>query len=261
VTPEAIQKAAGILASARGDHRLIPGLPEELRPADLDEGYAIQDALVALWDQEIGGWKIGAAVPKFQALVGAPCPVAGRMLASTIVESPAEIYGGAFHMRIVESEYGWRLGKDLPPRAGEYSRAEVEDAVAALHPAIEVADCNYTTGLKAGPFSLIADNALAAAFVYAPEIPDWRNQPLETHRVRMTIDGEVVGEGDAEDVGGHPIMPLIWLANDRSRRGDGLKAGQFVTTGSVTGVKTAPAVSEIVADFGSFGQVRLNFTD
>jgi len=103
--------------------------------------------------------------------------------------------------------------------------------------------------------------ALAGAFVFALEIPDWRNQPLETHRVRMTIDGEVVGEGDAEDVGGHPIMPLIWLANDRSRRGDGLKAGQFVTTGSVTGVKMAPAVSEIVADFGSFGQVRLNFTD
>ncbi|MBT5413672.1 MAG: hydratase [Rhodospirillaceae bacterium] len=261
IDPDAIEKAARMLASARGDHRQIPGLPEDLRPATLDEGYAIQDALVGLWDQPIGGWKVGAAVPKFQELVGAPSPVAGRMLASTILESPAEIYGAAFHMRIVESEYGWRLGKDLPPREKDYSREEVEAAVAALHPAIEVADCNYSTGLKAGAFSLVADNALAAAFVYAPEIPDWRNQPLESHVVRMTIDGETVGEGDAEDVGGHPIMPLIWLANDRSRRGDGLKAGQFVTTGSVTGVQTAPAVAEIVADFGAFGQVRLAFTD
>ena len=173
------------------------------------------------------------------------CAVAARrahVRAPFIFESPAELFGGAFHVRIIESEYAFRLARDLPPRAAAYEREEVEAAVETLHPAIELVDCRYRSGLaNAGAFSLVADNALAAAFVHADPIPGWQAQDLTNHRVRLSIDGEVMGEGTGEDVGGHPVLPLIWLANDRSRRGDGLLAGQFITTSSVTGIHQAPA--------------------
>ena len=257
---ERITQAARLLLQARGDHRQIDGLPEECRPETLDEGYAIQDELARLWELESGGWKVGAATPYWQERVGAPSPVAGRMFAPFIFESPAEFYGGAFHVRIVESEYAFRLARDLPPREAAYERAEVEDAIETLHPAIELVDSRYKGGLDAGAFSLVADNALAAAFVYTDPIPDWRDQDLTNRRVRLLIDGAVMAEGTGEDVGGHPILPLIWLANDRSRRGDGLLAGQFITTSSVTGIHQAPAECEVVADFGAFGEVRVTFT-
>ena len=41
-------------------------------------------------------------------------------------------------MRGIEAEVAFRLGRDLPPRAAPYTRAEVMAALATAHPAIEV---------------------------------------------------------------------------------------------------------------------------
>ena len=150
LTSEQIDEAARFLLSARGDFRRVPGLPDGCRPETEDDGYRIQDALIALWGLEVAGWKIGATLPQWQAMVGASGPLAGRLLAPFVHESPATLYGGAFHLRIVESEYAYRLGRDLPPRAAPYERAEVEDAVASVHPSIEIVDSRYTEGLDAG---------------------------------------------------------------------------------------------------------------
>jgi 2-keto-4-pentenoate hydratase len=39
---------------------------------------------------------------------------------------------------------------------------------------------------------------------------------------------------------GHPLDSLAWLANLRSTMGDGLRAGEFVSTGTCTTFATAP---------------------
>ena len=49
----------------------------------------------------------------------------------------------------------------------------------------------------------------------------------------MQINHEQVGEGYGRDVMGHPFEPLVWLANELSRRNHPLKAGDTVITGSL----------------------------
>ena len=261
MTPEQIEEAARLLLSARGDHRQLPGLPESCRPESEEDGYRVQDELVRLWGLDVSGWKVGATLPKWQEMVGSSGPIAGRLFAPYVYASPAELFGGAFHVRILESEYAYRLGKDLPPRGTSYIRAEVEDAVASVHPAIEIVDTRYTVGMKAGAPNLIADNSSGAAFVYAEAIPDWRDQDLLNHPVRLVIDGETVAQGTGAEAGGDPFLPLLWLANDRASRGDGLRASHFVTTSSCTGIYQTPAQCTAVADFGALGRVELSFTD
>ena len=39
------ERAAAMLAAARRDGRLLPALPDDCRPATLEEGYAVQDRL------------------------------------------------------------------------------------------------------------------------------------------------------------------------------------------------------------------------
>ncbi len=57
----------------------------------------------------------------------------------------------------------------------------------------------------------------------------------------------------------HPMVPLTWLANELSRTGIGLKAGQMVSTGTLTGMLRPKAGETYVADFGAFGSVTARY--
>jgi 2-keto-4-pentenoate hydratase len=53
---------------------------------------------------------------------------------------------------------------------------------------------------------------------------------------------------------------LDWFVNVRSQHGDGIEAGQFVMTGTMTGLH-APEPSQVAkADFGLLGTVEVIFT-
>ena len=257
MTPAEAREAALVLIEARRSGATIDAIPEACRPRTVDEGYAVQDALVALSRTRVVGWKLGATTPYWQRRASLTEPMAGRLLEDTVHHGSTSLPGAAFHLRMVECEYAFRLGKDLPPREAPYSREEVEDAVAAVHGCIEVADSRYKKGLIVDSPSLIADNVLAGAYVVGPEIADWRTDHLTHAPVKVWSEGKVINEGSGEHTGGHPILPLVWLANDRRKRGDGLKAGMLVSTSSSTGAYRAPVQAEVTADYGPAGTVKL----
>jgi 2-keto-4-pentenoate hydratase len=249
--------AARTLLEARKKYSRIDGIPEDCRPRTVDEGYAVQDALVALSGAKVVGWKLGATTPYWQKRAGLIEPMGGRLLDSDVHRGNTRLEGAHFHMRMVESEYGFVLGRDLPPREEPYSRAEVEAAVSAVHGCLEVADTRYSSGLKMDTPSLIADNVLAGAYLIGPEIG--REIDLQNEPVKVWVDGALINEGKGEHTGGHPILPLVWLANDRRKRGDGLKSGMLISTGSTTGAYRSGPQAKIRADYGRFGSIELTF--
>jgi 2-keto-4-pentenoate hydratase len=260
MTPERAIEAARVLLDARREKRTIPAIPEDFRPKTLDEGYAVQDALVALSGDRVVGWKLGATTPYWQKRAGLTEPMAGRLLAAHVHQGSTTLAGGAFHLRMVECEYAFRLGADLPPREAPYTRAEVEDAVASVHGSIEVADSRFDRGLMVDTPSLVADNVLAGAYLVGPEIARWREVDLAAMPVRVFAMDKLINEGKGEHTGGHPILPLLWLANDRRKRGDGLSAGMIVSTSSTTGAYRAPPDAVVRAEYGDFGSVELRFS-
>ena len=56
-----------------------------------------------------------------------------------------------------------------------------------------------------------------------------------------------------------PLDALTWLANHCADRGDGLAAGEVVTTGVVTELLDLRAGQKAVADFGDLGLVEVRF--
>jgi 2-keto-4-pentenoate hydratase len=56
------------------------------------------------------------------------------------------------------------------------------------------------------------------------------------------------------------MVPLTWLANELSRTGIGLKAGQMISTGTLTGMLAPKAGETYVSDFGPFGSVTVVLT-
>ena len=70
------------------------------------------------------------------------------------------------------------------------------DAVAALHPAIEIPDSRFEDFTVVGAAQLIADNGCSEYCVLGPEAPaDWRDVDLAAHPVVVSVDGEEARHG------------------------------------------------------------------
>ena len=254
-----LQQAAELLLRARTDRQRIDTLPTECRPQSIDDGYAIQDRLAALLPGGVYGWKIGATSVRARELVGVDSPICARLMNPNAYRSPANVSEHFFFMRAVESEFAFTLSADLPKSATPYDANGVAGAIATLHPAIEVSDSRYHDWTQSGGASLIADNANDGAFVLGPAVSDWRSVDLNNHPVVLRNNGEVCAQGGGTEVLDGPLGALAWLANTCAERGDPLRAGQVITTGSCTGVFIAQAGALVSADFGALGVVDCQF--
>lgn len=255
-----VDTAINVLIQARKEQRSIANLPDDLKPGSIDEGYVLQEALTAALGETPLGWKIACTNRAAQKLMQTDEPFAGPLFKSMLHTSPAVLCADQFNMRMVEGEFAFRLGRDLPARRHPYTRHEVEAAVTAVHPAIEVADSRFDDWLAVGLPSLVADGAVSGAFVYGASRSDWHTLDLINWPVTITADGEVVGQGTGASALGDPCLSLLWLVNKRSTQGGGLKAGQIVTTGTCTGNFKALPGTTIVADFGEMGEVSVSFS-
>ena len=161
---------------------------------------------------------------------------------------------------IPEAEYQARLGADLPPRKKPYTMEEVTEAVASLHPGIELAECRFVHDEKFPPLSaVLADGAGCGTLCHGPAIEDWHTRDIAGQEVVLSCNGVARRRGTAAAALDHPMVPLTWLANELSRTGIGMKAGQMISTGTLTGMLRPKASETYVADFGPYGSAMASY--
>ena len=260
--PENTQAASDLLWRRWTDGTVIDALPEAMRPASRADGYAIQARLMAHTAKPLFGWKIAATSLAGQKHINVDGPMAGRILAERVMENGATVALGSNRMRVAEAEFAFRMARTLPPRATVYTQEEVLAAIDTLHPAIEVPDSRYADFTRVGAAQLIADNACAHLFMLGPAATgaDWRAMDLAAHPVSGTIARRGVRhDGKGANVLGGPLIAMTWMANELSRTGVGLSAGEIVTTGTCVVPLPLQEGDEAVADFGEFGRVGLKF--
>ena len=119
-------------------HILLDTLAPNDQPRSLEEGYAIQQVVTAEWPDRIAGWKVGATSKEVQTLFEVTEPIYGPVFQSQVFQSPATLSARHFQHRLLESEFVFRFGKDMPSRPRPYTRSEIIDAVDALVPGIEI---------------------------------------------------------------------------------------------------------------------------
>ena len=258
--PEHASAAAQLLMRNRDAGTRLARLPDELCPATRAEGYAIQAQWMNRSAAPLFGWKIAATSEAGQRHIHVDGPLAGRLFAHMVIEDGATVSLATSLMRVVEVEIAFRFGADLRPRAAPYDLAEVIDAVATLHPAIELPDSRYHDFGAVGAPQLIADDACANLFILGPAVSrPWRHLDLAAHRVWATVAGKSRHEGKGAHVLGDPTRALTWLVNELSGQGLAIAAGQVVTTGTcVVPVPVAPG-DRVSASYGEFGRLSVRF--
>ena len=236
----------------------IPELPQDLRPHNRADGYAIQSEIATLSRQPIVGFKIAATSVAGQKHIGVDGPLVGSLLANRVLPSGSTVSLARTHMRVAEAEFAFRFARDLAPRPRRYDVGEVLDAVGDLHPTIEIPDSRYDDYAAVGAAQLIADDACACWLVVGESVRGWREHDLAAHLVNGTLDGSLVVEGVGANVLGDPRAALTWMVNERCEFGSGVRAGDLVTTGTcIAPVPIAPG-QHFRADFGALGALEVS---
>jgi 2-keto-4-pentenoate hydratase len=244
-----IEQAAALLVGARRGAG-IAGLPEACRPASVTDAHAIQDAVSDALGQPVGAFKANA--PANAELTR------GVIYAATVFASPARIPAADVPQCGVEGEVAFVFRRDLPARQAPYSREDVAAAVDACA-AIEVVTSRYQDPDKVSNLEKLADGISNGGFVHGAALVDWRGMELGKLKVALDVNGATV----LEQVGGHPTGDPLGVAVtfvNMMREKNGIRAGQFVTCGSCTGLRYLRPGDVCSVRFEGLGEAEVTFT-
>jgi 2-keto-4-pentenoate hydratase len=232
---ERIDQLARMLARARalGPGARIAELVDDLAPANDDEAYDVQDALLREMNQVVGGWKIGAKSASGPAQ-GAPLP------ACDVHRGATKLARARYAKPGLELEVAFVLGRGLRAKDGPQSEAAVRDAIASVHAAIEVVASRFTGWPDVDKRWQLADLQNNGALVVGEGVP--YDATFDTHfpivspPMRFTFDGAEIGQAPPANPAGDPRWLPHWLVNHCVARGLDLAPGTVLTCGSYTGI-------------------------
>ena len=257
-----IEGAGKWLFEAHGKRQPFAPLPPELAPRNMNEAYAIQSQFVGRRAETLGpvtGYKIALTTPAMRTMVGLNDCIAGDMLESTIRHGDSRVRAADYQRLIVEFELAFAMAEDVPAIDAPYSRESVAKLVAAVFPALELADdrdADYAL-LKDNALMLVADNAWNEGAVLGSPVREGQALDLAALKGTASINGKKVGQGQGRDVMGHPLDALAWVANNLASRGLGLWRGDVVITGSLVTSKYPKPGDRVRFEAGALGAVEL----
>jgi 2-oxo-3-hexenedioate decarboxylase/2-keto-4-pentenoate hydratase len=259
-----IAAAAAIIADARLANRKLDALPENLRPRDLAEGYRVQDLvherLTAAGRGRVVGHKIGATTPVMQEYMRIDHPCGGGIFAGAVHLSGVTLPYSRFVKLGIECEVAARLGRDMTPAEAPFDRNSAAKYVDAYMAAIELVDDRYSDWPSLGTPTLAADDFFGAGSVLGPPVLPQQTPDLVTIPGRALRNGAEIAAGRGADVMGHPLEALAWLANHGAARGQSLKAGEFISTGSLVKTIWLDPGDAITIEIQGLGRVEMTVT-
>jgi 2-keto-4-pentenoate hydratase len=228
-------------------------------PADLASGYAIQDAAIAMWPDDLAGWKIGMVPAELRKKLGVD-RIAGPIFARQVRFAPVDgvvelpVLRGGF--AAIEAEFVLKIGRDQDVAQSAWSATVAGDMIGAVHIGAELAGSPFAGINDHGPAVTASDFGNNAGLVVGPEVKEWRAIDWARAEARTSVDAKLVGEGNAAMLPGGPLAALAFLLTHCAERGRPLKQGDWVSSGAVTGVHKIEAGQAAELSFGPYGVLR-----
>ncbi len=210
---------------------IFKAIPERI--PTVDDAHDIQDAYVALlcakFKTTVGGYKIALSSKQTRDWLGIHEPAAGQVLANRIHTSPHTVKVADYVRFSAELETCVVLDKDM---AGPVTVEDVRRNLRSIHSSYELIEDRAADLTKLDAKSLASDNSWNAGIVIGPPAPldlDLANRPGT-----LKVNGVLTERGTtAETIGGDPLAVVAWLAGHFGKRGQTIKAGYPIITGSI----------------------------
>ena len=251
MSDHAVSRFAQSLINAHKSGKRI-AVDEDARALARDDAKAVMQTVAKGLGQTPAGWKV--------AVIDGT-PAYAPMFAKDIRPS-----GAHFPMieegYLIEIEVALKLAHDLPHRDTAYSRSEIEAACGEWVVGIELIGSRLKKSPGEAPFpAWLADSMGNAAYVTGPSVAFSAIKDGSVLPVTWWLDG-VVKE---DKIGGHPqndpILPILLNANAPDDLLGGFKAGQIITTGSLTLPTLITGKGHVEAEIKGIGRVTLTVAD
>jgi 2-keto-4-pentenoate hydratase len=249
-------ETAQALALARKSGEKLDRYPGS-QPPDLAAAFDLQAEVTRALGWKRCGWKVGATSALAQTMLRIDGPFAAPLFAERLFASGEHVECAVSSDRILEPEIAFVMRATLAAKGEPYSVAEVLDAVATVHPAIEVVNPRLPLGLKEPIEWTIADGGINDAFVLGPGVAPLLASQYVAVEVRARQNGAEVTSGIGANVLGGPELVLTWLANHLTATERKLEAGDIVTTGLLTNILKGQRGDEVTAEFSGIGRASV----
>ena len=175
------------------------------------------------------GWKVGFGAPAAKEKLRIGMPLIGFLLDSALLPSGAAVSLKGWQKPVAEPEIAVHIGHDLP---GGADRQSVRAAIAAIGPAIELADIDCPMD---DVEAILSGDIFQRHIVLGPKDSAYAGARLDGLTGRVTRSGQDVPvPTDLETNIGEIVAIVQHVADVTDALGDGLRAGQFIICGSVT---------------------------
>jgi 2-keto-4-pentenoate hydratase len=240
-------ETAALLVAARRSGKRIAALPEHLKPQTMEEAYAVQTAVFRMLGDTIAGYKIAAQPDGVN--------VVAPILSGLMVNNGAACAYRPADKIAIELEFGFRFGRDV---AADVDQATLYKAIDATVVTIELCDTRYTSLDGRTRPEMTADFFSSRGAVAGTVIPFDPTMNFKGARVRQLFDGVVNNDRTDSHPNNNPLFPLALLPKALAAQGYAIKAGQFVITGSLTGMSWLDKPTKVIGEIDGFGSVSVN---
>ena len=174
------------------------------------------------------GWKVGFGAPALMERLGISGPLIGFLTQNARVQSGGSVSFAGWTKPVIEPEIAVHIGRDVPAGA---DRSTAASAIAGISPAIEVVDFDEPPD---DPERILGHNIYQRHVVLGAPVPARAGGAADGLTCRIIRRGvESARTTDPQANTGEWITIVQHVANMLTACGGGLRAGEFIITGSV----------------------------
>ena len=204
--------------NAWGDPRIARGMEQQL---------AARRARIAAGEKALG-WKVGLGAPPAMERLKIKAPLVGFMMQKSLVPNASTVSLAGWHKPVAEPEVAVHMAKDLLSGA---DRAATIAAIAALGPAIELADLNPPPD---DVEVTLAGNIFHRHVILGPPDPTRAGAKLDGLVGHVFRRGALAAKQDnVEALIGEMVGIVQHVAGTLAAYGERLRAGDVIITGSI----------------------------
>lgn len=206
------------MAAAWDDPRIARGMQEQL---------ANRRGRIAAGEAPLG-WKVGFGAPAMMEKLKITAPLVGFLMQRALIPSGGSASLGGWVKPVAEPEIAVHIGLDLP---GGAERAAAAAAIAALGPAIELADADLPFE---DPEAILKGNIFQRHVILGE--PDASRVGGNTAGLTARVfrrDRETARTSDPEAATGKLVDIVRHVADQLAAFGEKLAAGDIIIAGSV----------------------------
>lgn len=224
----------------------------------LEAAHAICEANMAKRYQageRLVGYKVGFTNIAVRERMGLPDSTYGYLTDRMVLPNDSECNMNELIAPKIECEICFRLGRDLVAGATIEQVLDATDAVAAAY---EICDARIRDWKCPYP-DFFADNGFSARIVPGDTWLPVKSIDLLEEAVTLKQNGAQLANGVGRNALGHPANAVAWLASKLAARGQVLRAGQLVMTGTLTPILPIERGSLYTASYTNLGTLSMRF--